>query len=913
MATLEEIEALLKDMEAGPGTAPEPETPFSGVGKWIGEKGKQAWEYVSGAGARRATEEGGIALEPAPAKARAMASLPPDKADQLIELSRQLDKQFGTEVPLKYSPEIDDLLYRHPEHGWSAVDLPGFEWADIADIAGEAPAAIGEAVGTLLGAGGKGKALRGLIRGARVLGAEALGAATGEYGRMKAAEETGALAHRPPEEIASMEKLEPAKAAGLSAAGGLGMRSLGIIGNKIMNYAKGTKLPSNFVELGLKVPEGTPPAINEVNRRLAAMGRPERYRPTTGELLDDEAAMAFEQELARSRIAGHTAAKGVKEEQAKATEGFLTGSGAQFRSQTSDQELRAGEQLKAAVEERLGKGEAVMKRQVAEASAEEEAARRAVAAQAGRAPTDVGLGASAREIPETLQSRFQDWAAKAYGDIAKEAGEFKFLPKNLMETASTQKQLFDKDWAQSLTTENRKLVNELTDRLMELRTTPTGGQYHTLGYGTFDQLQRFISQIKKAERAVDNGTLPGLDKKALRELRVAAMKDREERLARHSPELHQRLLDTEKEYAQRKQGLVSSVLGDLTKRVNGRLKIKDEQVFGKIFGPDKTHATSAEQFATVLKDPEFTGQLTEVKGAIYRKYLDDVEKNGIIDPKRHADWMEKHTQTLSKYFNPDELRTFAEAGRAGEKLAEYEAREKVFTQALKKATGHEFRSMHPADITDWVWQRPGRIMSTMKALKSSPEVLAAVQGAALQKVEAGIKRYDPLLGRDIVDFGALTNYLKNNRRQIKELFGPDYLKDLEILRDAVKIQRKSADAPSREVLGGMSGMRQAIFGAIFGPLSHTGYALRKFGKAKTAVEAENLAKVILDPEALHMVARANTSSDLSRAMQFLSGAYGLQYLSADTPTEASRPTTLDKLRGVVSGNPKLKEKLINVR
>ena len=923
-AILDADDVISPDEVTAPPTAvPEPEddTP------WYESAYDSAYEYVTGSKADKTLEEkyGPQVTGGAPALVRADVGAVTSHRDKTIRAMNLLGAMQGTEF--KLDPDTKRLLYKKTgSDGFIAMDPPGFEMGEIPEILGsDAATLVGEGIGVGLTRGkGRGfwpKAKRAMFG---IFGGAAAGEAAKEYANI----ERGAYDHLKDPNTGELptgtllDKLtaEPGKAGALALAGAGAVRSLGGAYKGAKGYLTGKNIPGSFVERGLALPKEAPEVIDQLNAFLKDSGSDKVFKPDSARALNDPELMAALDAYARERgPEGRNAVQALYRANQEALEEGVEAAGAKEVAGSATA-LETEAALSRALEGSAREAESTMSARVGQAGQEAEQAALGVQSRAGLDARDLGLGQQLRGVGEQEVTALQKWADATYGPLFKEAGSKRFYHTNLFKEAEAQKALYDADLARSLTEENRTLVAGIKESLDALRAAPQGPYT-----SSFDQHQRLVSQLKRAERQIDSGMLPGLDKSAIAKLRQAAVTDRKRHLmeydAKHGTDLYKKLQETDLIYKQKKDQHAGGVLKQLltVSPATRRPKVSDFDVFRQVFGKDGAGSEQrAADFAEVLVEngTKYLNEFQAVKAGIFRKFFDDVSSGGVVDAKKAARWIDEHQGNLNTYLNPDEMTVLRNATNAAEVVAIGDARRAAFEKALRgSAVGKITKKAQASTYFEELWKNPQTIEQARRILsKSHPVEWQMFKAQALNQVKADLKSktprelFDVMGGKDTITYEGLKTVLSGKyRTKIKALFGDEYVKNLDMLRQAAAVLGRK---PGKTNVDQQNKWVELIRNVAFGPLSHRNFAIKKLGLARIGVQLDNLEEMVLDPDLLNQAARAMHTPEGMKTFQTLLGS-GVA-LKATEPQDTPNLHTdkgIQKLRDDIRGNPRLQHKI----
>ncbi len=867
------------------------------------------FDYVSGAPEAEQLMQKGYSVEGAPLKVRALSSMPTDKVSKAREAIKLLDKDGQTEF--KLDKESKRLAYRRPgEDQYTIIDPPGMDFGDWAELFGDAPALAGETIGYLLSKRIPGGGF--FKKAAKTAAGLFTGAAAGESAREAINIERGAYEHLTPEQIERKQIMEPVKAGGLAVAGAGAVRGGAEAFNLVKNFMLNLKIPGRFVEKGLQIQDKLPAVVKEINDHLAMTGRPERFNPNSAQVLNDpEFYTALDHYMRTSSSEGQQLVKELYEGNVNALQAYADDA---LGSVENISGYEGGKAVSEALEAQRGAVDTAMESRVA--SAEQEAQRKIAEIDeiAGREGQRVSSGETLRGVPEQELKNIADLGDKLYEPIAKEASGLKFYQTNLLENAKKQlNQISEIPGSDFLAAENKNLLATIIEDLTVIRETPTGGLYKATSTLGHDPEQRLISNLKRLERNIDKGLIPNMEKNSVTELRLAAMDDRAARYAthdaKHGTDLVKQQMNADEIYAKAKDKL-RGTMGKLLAYKDGRPQVKSEAVFRTVFGPDKTNASAAREFKTLLDEPGFVDEADAMQEMIMDQFLRDNTKDRILNPDKALKWIQDRKQVLTEYLPAEKRMLLNDAATSQEGVVSLLNRRKEWQKAIKGAVGAEFVGKRPSQIFKRAWSSPEALIALKKATeKQYPEQWQLFKKAAQDKMRRSLEEYDQLLEQKTISFSKLNRILDepDTVEKLTTLFGDQYVNDLSKLRDAaVILQRK----PTKVHMNEENIYIDLLKKLTLKPLSPWGRKIRGAQAFFRRKSYNNLMEVVLDPALLNAVSKRNRFSDSAKEVMNIFGAGVGQVLADDDPLSVFKNDTgVTNLINSVRGNDRLRSKI----
>lgn len=907
MATPEELLALFEELEAP--SQPKSVVPEEDLVPDEKSMLTRFFDYVSGAPEAEGLMERGFSTEGAPLSVRAMSSLPTDPVSKAREAIKILDKDGQTEF--KLDKETRRLGYKRPgDDQFTIIDPPGMDFGDWAELFGDAPALAGETIGYLLSkrVPGGGPIKKALKSGLGLF----TGAAAGESAREAINIESGAYEHLTPEQIERKQIAEPLEAGGLAVAGAGVVRTGAEAFNLVKNFMLDLKIPGRFIDKGLEIQDKLPTIISEINESLAKAGKTERFNPNSAQVLNDpEFYTALDHYMRTSSSEGQQLVKELYEGNVDALKAYADDA---LGSVENISGYEGGRAVSEALESQRGLAETAMESRVASATGDAQIKINQIDELTGREGSSASSGEYLRGVPEQELDTVSKLGDKLYSPIAQEADKLKFYQTGLLTNAK--KQLADIEkvpGSNFLAGENKGLLENIIDDLEVMRSTPSGGEYKGVKTLAHDPEQRLISNLKRLERNIDKGHLPNMEKNSVTELRLAAISDRTARYAahdaKHGTDLVKQQQGADKIYAQAKDKL-RGTMAKLLSSTDGRPKIKDEAVFRTIFGPDKTTATSAREFSTLLDGPDFVDEYDALREMIMDQFLKDNTKDRVLNPDKALKWIQDRKQVLTEYLPAEARMLLNDAATSQEGVIALLGRQKAWQKAIKGSVGAEFVGKRPSQVFKRAWSTPESLTALKKATeKQFPEQWSLFKRAAQDKMRRSFEEYDQLLEKKTLSFPRLNKALDDpdTVEKLDILFGPQYVQDLGKLRDAAAIlQRKPTKVHMEEENLYIDLLKKLTLK----PLSPWGRKIRGAQSFFRRKSYDNLMEVVLDPALLNSVSKRNRFSDSAKNIQNIFGAGVATELSSDDPLEVFKEDSgVTTLIRSIRGNDALRSKI----
>ena len=346
-----------------------------------------------------------------------------------------------------------------------------------------------------------------------------------------------------------------------------------------------------------------------------------------------------------------------------------------------------------------------------------------------------------------------------------------------------------------------------------------------------------------------------------------------------------------------KQLLNNETISKLTSIENGILKVADEDVFLSTFKTGSGSGKVAKEVYDVIsKSPD---ALTAYKNSIYELYKTKVLTNGVPNLIKHKSFIEKYKAPLKQFFSDAEFTKISRIGGL-QKIIEKNAKLTKQTQdQLFKSFEGRLESGSPQEIFKKIYapDRIGEIRELKKILIKHPEIWKAFQRNVLTDLNERVMTSSPRLGIKIINPKAFNNYLngaggeKGHRVALEQIFGKEYVKNLDILNRALQITGRKA--PSRAAEGVVGNFFTDIVRARVGQFTTLGRTFTAARRIFSSTSNRVIKNALLNPQSLReLVELKNLKPSSKRAAIILSKLGGNIFLSPEG--EAIEPISDDQ-------------------
>ena len=800
-------------------------------------------------------KQAGVSInDPATSKARFGASLGYNQEQKKLAIQNSLSELYKQDIDVRTGPETGEMEYFNPKtQSYALVDAPGFDMGDFADLGGDAMIIVPDLAATVAGT------LFTTPVGGIAAGAIAAGA--GEYARLK----MGQSLYNINQDLTDMQLLNEAfKIAGISGAAGF----VGLGGAKLIkgvnNVVKGRHFSSvgEGVELAksAKALEADQVTTN-INKQLEDAGVKSRLKYTLAEATDDKELLALQSSFENVRRLGMTeefATFGQNE--AKALNEYFKLMKKNFGGPTGST-FDTGKMINEVLEKR---NTPVIKNIVKKQEASEDLLTKKI-------------------------FKLPDGSSKTTGE------QFRSVVDDLSKTYKNNMELAGKelDRVTSLKTINTDKIAEAIKKL----STQDKKDFINIA-----QVEGIFKKNIFDSLANPNGTIPLANARQSMSTLSKLIRDKEIGLAAGETPDVGRLMKLKSAFAaQVKKNAGKEYLDELqkfnnltisgkellnnetitkltTKDIGNKLKIGDEAIFETTFKKGFNNGKPAkEAFDVVSKSPE---ALKAYKESIFNLYKTKVLVKGKPNLSRHNAFMETYKEPLRIFFNKAE---YAKISRIGGLAKNIEKTNKAFIQTnkeLNKSFEGKLLNTSPQELFKKIYGpgNVGEIRTLKNILAKNPEVYKKFQRDVLTDLNEKVFKVDKnySLGK-VLDADAFNKYLNGGggergyRAALKEIFGDEYIKNLDILNNALQISSRSAKTAQQGLVGSAF---TDIIRARVGQFTLAGRLLTAGRRIFTGSSNRLLARALLNPNSLKDLIALRTMKKGSKAAAIILAKLG---------------------------------------
>ena len=731
-------------------------------------------------------KQAGVSVnDPATSKSRFAASLGYNQEQKALAVQNVLSEQFGQDIDVRTGPQTGELEYLNPKtKQYALVDAPGFDMGDFADLGGDSMVIIPDLVATVVGTIYTGPT-GGITAGA-------ISAGAGEFARLK----LGQKLYNINQDLTDSQLLTEAfKTAGISGAAGF----VGLGGAKLIkgvnNMIKGRSF--SFADDAVKTLEDTKfleadEIANTINKRLEDARSQSKLKFTLGEAIDDADLLATQASFENVRRLGKIPEfREFGQKQAGALNEYFKVIKQQYGNSTGSA-YDTGVLIKEVVERR---NKDAVKNIIKKQEASEDLLTKTVF----RLPdgSSKTTGAEFRSIINDLSTAYKSNAKLAAKELDNVTG---IKTINTDEIAKAINKLSDKE--KKIMINTAKIEGLFQKEAFEQLMNPKGTIPLANARETISALGKLIREKEiglAAGETVDVGRLKFLKGAYTEQVKKNAGAEYLDELQKFNE-----LIINNKEL------LNNDIISKLTKvEIGNILKVGDEAIFETTFKKGINNAKEAKQVYDVIsRSPE---ALNAYKNSIFDFYKTRVLVDGKPNLSKHNAFIKAYEKPLRTFFNEAEYNKISRIGGLQKNI---ERTNKLFTQTtneLNKSFEGKLINSTPQEIFNKIY-KPGNIgeIKTLKnILQKNPDVYKKFQRDVLADLNERVTvRSDKLSLDKFLDSKAFNNYLngaggeRGYKVALREIFGDEYVKNLEVLNKALQISgRKPVTRAAEGVVG----------------------------------------------------------------------------------------------------------------
>ena len=328
-----------------------------------------------------------------------------------------------------------------------------------------------------------------------------------------------------------------------------------------------------------------------------------------------------------------------------------------------------------------------------------------------------------------------------------------------------------------------------------------------------------------------------------------------------------------------KELLDNDLMSSLTKvEVGNKLKIADEDIFLTTFKKDFGSGKAAKEAYDVIS--RSAEALAAYKNSIYDFYKRKVLTEGVPNVTKHRTFMNDYDKPLRQFFNEAEYKKISKIGGL-KKYADDAAKSlRLLETKLFKSFEGKLINSSPQEIFKKIYgpNKIGEIDKLKNILSKNPDYYKSFQRDVLTDLNEKIMTSSDKLGMKIINPRALDNYLngaggeRGYRAALEQIFGKEYVKNLDTLNKALQITGRKP--PATGVEGMVGNFFTDIIRARLGQFTQPG-RLFTAGRRIFASSANRIiANALLNPQSLKLLMQLRKLSRKSKYAAAILGKLG---------------------------------------
>jgi len=336
-----------------------------------------------------------------------------------------------------------------------------------------------------------------------------------------------------------------------------------------------------------------------------------------------------------------------------------------------------------------------------------------------------------------------------------------------------------------------------------------------------------------------------------------------------------------------KQKLNNDLIPKMTLKRNGNLEYGAEDLFELSFKTGQKSQKYADELYNVIKD--YPDAMTAYKASINSEYKRQVFKNDKISKTAHEKFLRDYDAPLKKFLSKSEYNQIKQLGGFQKILDDTINLRKNTTKALSNTFSGQLEKISAGELVNKIYKpnKIGEILELKKILSKDPEVYKAFQRSVLTDINERVKKIDNNLGMRVIDPRSFNNYLngaggeRGYRVALREIFDADFIKNLDLLNQALKIEARKAPARSEGIIGSaFSDLIRARLGqfTLAGRLFTAGRRIYKRAAERI------MANALLDPQSLkELIELRKLKPNTTRTVAILSKLGGSIFIDESNP------------------------------
>ena len=769
--------------------------------------------------------------DPATTKARAIGSLGYNQEQKELGIKNTLSELYGQEIELRIGPNTGELEYYNPDiQSFALVDKPGFEFADIADVGADTFLVVGPDIAVTL-------ALTGLTGPVGGISAGALAAAAGEFMKLKLGQMYGINKDLDNAELVK----EGFKTGAFSLGAGTSGLALGYIFKGVDNLLNGRSF--HFKNKDLLTEEKVLEANEiqkQINQTLQDAGEEATLKFSLAKASDSPDLLAVQNSFEKTKKLGKVEEfRKFNKEEADALNKYFGVIKKSFGT-SNDTTFDGGKLIQKVLVNRNEKP-------IKEVIKKQEEAEELLTESIFKLPTgnEKITGVEFRSVLGDLGNNYKKLVDDAAKELDKAAGT-KLL--NTDKIADALKTLSAKD--QRSLVEVSKLEGVFKPGVYESLLKPNSKILLSDARETISVLGKLIRdkfENKVTGETVDTGKLLKIQSSFFEQLNKDAGTGYMNELQAFNTLVKQN-----------KELLDNDLISKLTKiEVGNKYKIAEEDIFETTFKTGIGNGKAAKEVYDVIY--KYPDAMLAYKNSIFDFYKKKVFDEGVPNVTKHKAFMKAYDKPLRQFFNETEYRNIVKIGG----LQKYIQKQNKLLENLEKELAKTFEgkllNTTPQEVFNKIY-KPNNV-EEIKTLKNilikNPEIYKKFQRDVITDLNERIMTKSDYLGIKVIDAKKLDTVLNGTggerglKAALTAAIGENYVKNLNILNDALKIaSRKAIAKDPTTVLGNAF---SDIIRAQVGQFTKAGRVFTAFRRLFKTSSDRIIANALKSPEDLELL------------------------------------------------------------
>jgi len=256
-----------------------------------------------------------------------------------------------------------------------------------------------------------------------------------------------------------------------------------------------------------------------------------------------------------------------------------------------------------------------------------------------------------------------------------------------------------------------------------------------------------------------------------------------------------------------KKLLNNELISKITKVDDNRLKIfGDQDLFNLSFKKGLKSDVYAKQIHDVIKNSP--DAMKAYRNSINDFYKFKVIKNGKINQNAHKAFLKDYEAPLKLFFNEVDFNKISKLGGFQKAVNDTTLMRNNTIKEIEKSFAGKLERLTPGELVDKIYKAKNidEIRLLKKILIKDPEVFKAFQRSVLTDLNESVLKSSDRLDMKVIDALSFDKYLygageRGYRVALKEIFGDSFVKDLELLNQALKISARRQPPKGMGVFG----------------------------------------------------------------------------------------------------------------